>query len=1636
MVERVVCSGEEETNSARKIASCNVDREAGAHEVTGRLETHGKSRDPEAFKAIESLKRDRRESPIGGATGKFSLFKWFKRGSRDSNSWENRDKNSDRLKCNRDSSDLEENEIASELSSNESVETLYSTATVKSFAFRSGTVGKDPKYPGREHFPYDFGNTTTRSVGPFGVGASKITSKPELNRFDVTKTLPANVLSKRRDITARYSLQSCNGSSSGFGSCDHLASPRNALLDKRNDLNDRGSGRVHVRGKRRAPNPPIELARTKRNEDALKHPINRARGKRRPAPKPPEVKPDQLRISDNSVSAEKPLDPNSPTQKHTETPENSSASAALTVDKETGSYTPNQHTPSSDERLKRKTESVLQPDVKESEKSRRTRLEEIPIASEVTQTLEENESPASNPRNLKLIEISAQASPRTSNTVAENRSTFSDRKFEIKFDVTREQRESSPISTPARTKDDVRVLITDGENSEVSEEAKSIFDLPGSISNDSLVLRGGVLLSKRDINAPRTSGTSSDAPELRVNIARSKGRISVTTGSQTSMSAMPRPWYKRSVFEHSRDSGTSRRNDFLRNTSQPEAREEGAANASIPGNSVSKLRHIEKNQDCGTLSRLNFFHRSEKSTEERKKENKRKSGVSMLANISELDKEAAAIVQEEQARTRAASMLLQASKSDGEKVRNETEDIVQEMVTSAMESSPKRGTRALISKFNAIGNITKVTVNTSFFARQPYARDARTEKNEFPKNPRDNEWREKTRFEKSANVRTDKDLSRYFLPAEKVAKNRKVEGNGEKSSQVLTSNDISARLSFFQNVSAMDRNAHPENREISIEAKIDRLNEQVLSRRESNRDFENSPKFSRLRINGLNEESVKSSRQMSEESGKANCEVRKDFSDIFREIGIESRGKVSEQASSAASQVSKVLDILVEAEKNDRRRTSTGIKNSEDQDKEEKPKFPVTENPMKTDLREMLKEMKHSLPKRPKPSKTRDQQPAPKPEEKAEDKKSAKEKKKEFFLSATEKPALLSPVTVVCPPTIRNAPIFTEPAKPVCRETEDREHDRQKVSSAVQTCGNLRKKISAPQTKIGSPNSPKKDVSLGGASGSGIPGTSGLTKNHFQLIRPREFAQIEAIKTMKNGPSENTYANVIEQSLYANALVPPRHESNSVAPRNGETSKPFPRDKASEITGEINETETIGSQDSRTVESQNMNTLAVNRLLRKLEAAIASGHHQQAAGLAKELARLKIHCSVVRQRPKTKEIVNVNMYIEDKLAHQGPIPLRLTRSMTVAQLKAKVFTEFEIPTHVQRWIVGKNLADDDSSKLEDLQAVDGSPVFLYLVAPETKNDEAGIQDETVTLAEKIPPENDEHLQTKEVTKFVEIEESPKALSECQTINEEEDEESISEEVRMERYEALISLENCDVIPNSEPIECPICFVTYGPQEGVILRDCLHMFCRPCIANTIRYCEEAEVKCPFRDTEYTCESTLQEREIKSLVEPEVYQQHLAKSITQAENNAGNNAFHCKTPDCPGWCIYDDNVNNFLCPVCGVNNCLTCQVVHTGKNCRQYQEELRLSKETDHESKRTAAMLEEMVDRGEALPCPTCAVVLMKKWGCDWLRCSMCKTEICWVTRGPRWGPGGKGDTSGGCRCGEKGVKCHPRCNYCH
>ncbi|GAA6228329.1 ranBP-type and C3HC4-type zinc finger-containing protein 1 [Lates japonicus] len=256
-----------------------------------------------------------------------------------------------------------------------------------------------------------------------------------------------------------------------------------------------------------------------------------------------------------------------------------------------------------------------------------------------------------------------------------------------------------------------------------------------------------------------------------------------------------------------------------------------------------------------------------------------------------------------------------------------------------------------------------------------------------------------------------------------------------------------------------------------------------------------------------------------------------------------------------------------------------------------------------------------------------------------------------------------------------------------------------------------------------------------------------------------------------------------------------------------------------------------------------------------------------------------------------------------------------------------------------------------------------------------------------------------------------------------------------EEERRENYAQLVMTDGHDLVPNPEPVDCRICYVDLQPGEGVLLRECLHCFCRECLRSVIMLSEEPEVSCPYRDDTYSCACSLQEREIRALVPAEEYERWLQRGLSVAESRC-EGSYHCATPDCRGWCVYEDTVNVFHCPVCGKHNCLICKSIHEGMNCKQYQDDLAARAINDSAARRTTHLLKTLVQSGEAMHCPQCGIIVQKRDGCDWLRCTVCHTEICWVTRGPRWGPRGPGDTSGGCRCNVNNQKCHPKCQNCH
>ncbi|GFY60078.1 ranBP-type and C3HC4-type zinc finger-containing protein 1 [Trichonephila inaurata madagascariensis] len=418
---------------------------------------------------------------------------------------------------------------------------------------------------------------------------------------------------------------------------------------------------------------------------------------------------------------------------------------------------------------------------------------------------------------------------------------------------------------------------------------------------------------------------------------------------------------------------------------------------------------------------------------------------------------------------------------------------------------------------------------------------------------------------------------------------------------------------------------------------------------------------------------------------------------------------------------------------------------------------------------------------------------------------------------------------------------------------------------------------------------------------------------------------------------------------------------------------------------------------------------------------------------------------------KLDQPIMVGLYIEDKSSHRGPIPLLVTPSMSLRKLKKQVEAEYDFPRHQQCWILGESFAVQEDASLASYGVTEaGCPILLYVMAKESKSHSLPCRASTATTrlqtqsssseeevasprqhrrrkskptphkelkqaASKVPKPEDDKSYHGSTSKKPQKETQDKLKNTNKKKTKSYYHKAWEEEYNKKSdYRTLLALDDVDLVANMEPFECPVCFLDVEINEGIVLQECLHNFCRECLSSAIQYSDTAVIKCPFRNDEYSCESHLQEREIKCLVTPDVYERHLQRSMALAESQA-RDSFHCKTPDCPGWCLFEDNVNTFLCPVCKHTNCLTCAAIHEGRNCRQYQDHLALSCDTSEEAKKTKEYLQNMVENGEAMECPQCQVILMKKWGCDWLKCSMCHTEVCWVTKGPRWGPGGKGDT---------------------
>uniref|UniRef100_A0A8C2CMZ6 Heme-oxidized IRP2 ubiquitin ligase 1 homolog n=1 Tax=Cyprinus carpio TaxID=7962 RepID=A0A8C2CMZ6_CYPCA len=477
----------------------------------------------------------------------------------------------------------------------------------------------------------------------------------------------------------------------------------------------------------------------------------------------------------------------------------------------------------------------------------------------------------------------------------------------------------------------------------------------------------------------------------------------------------------------------------------------------------------------------------------------------------------------------------------------------------------------------------------------------------------------------------------------------------------------------------------------------------------------------------------------------------------------------------------------------------------------------------------------------------------------------------------------------------------------------------------------------------------------------------------------------------------------------------------------------------------------------------------------ELVSAIEAGDVRSASVCASSLAKQRAALSIQpSKRNYTDTEISLPVVVEDA-SSSCCVTVKVFPHSTIGALKQQVFTDYGFHPRVQRWVIGQSLCSDHRSLASYGVQRDGDTAFLYLISARQARLSRGLyqqdQESALLMPALVPTTNQPHqeavtngpalntalrpystLPTRlhnshntlsnsagsterlglgDIRDLINLE-LPQ-LNEALTPNRTSTQAREAE--RRENYARLVQMDGQDLVPNPERVECRICYVELEPGEGVLLRECLHCFCKECLRSVILMSEDPQVACPYRDEAYACDCILQEREIRALVSVDDYERWLQRGLSVAESRC-EGSYHCATADCPGWCVYEDTVNTFHCPVCKKHNCLLCKAIHEGMNCKQYQDDLAARAINDSAARRTRDLLKTLVNSGEAMHCPQCGIIVQKKEGCDWLRCTVCHTEICWVTRGPRWGPKGPGDTSGGCRCNVNKQRCHPKCQNCH
>lgn len=589
------------------------------------------------------------------------------------------------------------------------------------------------------------------------------------------------------------------------------------------------------------------------------------------------------------------------------------------------------------------------------------------------------------------------------------------------------------------------------------------------IYNDSLKLDHGILKPAKEENeAPSTSSSDQNSASTPA-VLQMPARSSVVEAS-----ASPRPWYKRT-----RDVTHHHKKEKPDNKYEP---------IEVPEVQFKRNSTLDL-----TLEEVKV---------DKKKEEKRKSGLSFLTNISELDREASEIIKNKELEKNGFSEI-----ADMPEFMRPKESKIN---ADSWVSPKRRSARDLIAKFNAITNVTKVTV--------------------FGASAKDSKF-----FGKQTSLDETKRRQEYLLETHK----KKIDEIDKKNAPLTKSESASA---------------------IKTKPETPKLERKSWKCPKCNLD---------------------------NEYWRIICHVCSAIKPYFDDFASSSKTDIKPEMKTSSplvikkdSSPPKKPDIL------ERSKTQIGFsalanynagvrgKLEKNTSSEEPQKDPDTRKEEKEKLKKMLIEMKNSLPKR----------------------------KSNIMLKQNSRTSVI----VENPETVeeeKDQEVSTQEEETVVQEKSEKTQEERVASVLIGTTETIYENIKMRKTDNPKPVKVSSSAQTSGVLKQVLPPTTisklikDQTKNSYELMRPKDFEDIYADSNSKS--AARVYANLArndELSLFFN----------------------MPKGAATHLR-EINNTDTI----------------EINRLLRRLETAIAKGDLTEAAMFAQELAQLKVNCSVIRQKPNS-----------------------------------------------------------------------------------------------------------------------------------------------------------------------------------------------------------------------------------------------------------------------------------------------------------------------------------------------------------------------------------------------------------------